>query len=109
MIVVIVATESWVALEFSISIDVGVVVELTGSSELLVLSRDSSHGSVLFQIQSLSGCALSNFLTLVVGRILYLVNLDMLDPKNTFLILVAGQIFCLVDLDMLNPKICSCP
>ena len=68
MIIVVVATESWVALElFLISIDVGVVAELTGSLELLVLSIDTSDGSVLFQIQSLSGCASSNFLTLIAG------------------------------------------
>ena len=90
MIVVFVATESGVALEFSISIYVGVVVELTCSLESLVSFRDTSHGSVLFQIQSLSGCASSNFSTLVVGQIWCLVNLDMLDPKNTFLFLGAG-------------------
>ena len=52
MVVVVVATESWVALKFfSILIDVGVVVELTGLLESLVLSRNASHGLVLFQIQ----------------------------------------------------------
>ena len=82
----------------------GIVVELTCSSESLVLSRDMSHGSVLFQIQILSGCASNIFLTLVVGQIWYLVNLDMLCPKNTFLVLGAGQICCLVNLNMLDPK-----
>ena len=68
IIVVVVATESWVALElFSIWLDVGAVVQLTGSSESLVLSRDMSHGSVLFQIISLSGCAASNCSTFVAG------------------------------------------
>ena len=51
VVVVVVASESWVAFELlSISIDVGVVVELTSSSESLVLSRDTSNGSILFQI-----------------------------------------------------------
>ena len=87
MIVVVGATESWVASKLSsILIDVGVVVELAGSLELLVLSRDTSHGSVLFQTQSSSGYASGNFLTLVVGRIWCLVNLDMLDPKTCFCI-----------------------
>ena len=95
MIVVVVANESLVALELLlISIDIGVVVDLagpfitsmlTGPSESLILFRDTSHGSVLSQIQSLSGCVASNFLTLVAGRIWCLVNLDMLDPKNTSL------------------------
>ena len=102
IIVVVVATESWVALElFSIPIDVVVVVELTGSSELLVSSRDTSHGLVLFHIQSSYGCASSNFLTLVAGRTWCLVNLDMLNPKNTFLFLDAGRICCSVNIDTL--------
>ena len=105
MVVVVVATESWVALElFSISIDVVVVVEFIGSSESLVLSRDTSHGSVLFQIQSLSVCVGSKFLTLVPGQIRCLVNLDILDPKNMFLLLDVSQIWCSVNLDMLDPK-----
>ena len=70
----------------------GVVVKLTCSLESLVSSRDTLHGSVLFQIQSSSGCASNNFLTLVVGRTWCSVNLDRLDPKNTFLILGAGRI-----------------
>ena len=70
MIVVVVATESWVALGLSsISIDIGVVVELTDSSESLVTSRDTSHGSVLFKIQPSSRCTSSNLLTLIVGQI----------------------------------------
>ena len=105
MIVAVVATESCVALElFSISIDVAVIVELTGTSESLVLSRDTSHGSVFFHIQSSSGCASSIFLTLVVGLTWYSVDIDMLDPKNTFLLLGTGRICCLVNLDMLHPK-----
>ena len=69
MIVVVVATESCVTLElFSILIDVVVIVELTGSSESLVLFRDTSHRSVFFHIQSSSGCASSIVLTLVVGQ-----------------------------------------
>ena len=52
-----------------ILIDIGVDVVLTGSFAtsmltgplvLLVLSRDTSHGFVLFQIISSSGCAASN-------------------------------------------------
>ena len=103
MIVVVVATESWIALELIlIFIDIGVVVELTGPLKLLVLYRDMSHGSVLFQIQALSGCVVSKFSTLVAGQIWCSVNLDMLEQKNMFLLLGAGQIFCSVNLDMLN-------
>ena len=90
--VVVVATESCATLVLlSISIDIGVVVVLTnsfvtsmmtGPSVSLLLSRDTSHGSVLFQILSLSGCAASNYLTLVPGRIWYSVVLVMLDPKH---------------------------
>ena len=46
----------------------------------------------------------SKFSTLVTGQIWCLVNLDMLDAKNTVLLLDAGQIWCLVNLDMINPK-----
>ena len=77
--VVAVVTESGATLVFVlILIDIGVVVTLIGSfvtSMLteplvsLILSRDTSHGSVLFQILSLSGCAASNSLTLVAGQI----------------------------------------
>ena len=64
----VVSTDSWVPLEFSsLLIDVVVIVELTSSSESLVSSRDTLHGSVFFHMQSLLGCASSNFLTLVVG------------------------------------------
>ena len=78
--VVVVVAESCAALMLlSNSIDIGVIVVLTGSfvtsiltglSVSLVLSRDTSHGSVLFQILSSFGCAASNPLTLVVGHIL---------------------------------------
>ena len=74
---VVVVTESCVTLvllSILIDIDVGVVLTssfvtsmLTGPSVSLVLSRDKSHGSVLFQIISSSGCAASNYLTLVTG------------------------------------------
>ena len=105
MIVVVVATESCVALElFTIPIDVVAIVELTGSSDSLVLSRDTSHGFVFFYTQSLSGCASSMFLTLVVGQTWCLVNIDMLDPKNAFLLLDAGRICCSVNLDMIDPE-----
>ena len=77
------AAESCAALMLlSISIDIGVVVVvvvvltssfvtsmLTGLLVLLVLSRDTSHGPVLFQILSSSGCAASNSLTLATGRV----------------------------------------
>ena len=93
--VVVVATESSAMLAlWSISIDIGVVVVLTGSfvtsmlpgpSVSLVLPRDTSHWSMLFQIISLSRCAASNSSTLVAGQIWCLVILVMMDPKNTFL------------------------
>ena len=42
---------------------------MTGILVSLVSSRDTSHGSVLFQILSSSECAASNSSTLVAGRI----------------------------------------
>ena len=49
----------------------GYTIEIT-KMQILVLSRDTSHGSVLFHIvQSLSGCASSNFLTLAHNDNLY--------------------------------------
>ena len=66
----VVAIDSWVALESSsLLIDVVVIVVLTGSSESLVLSRDTLFGSVFFHMQSSSGCASSNFL--VFGELRY--------------------------------------
>ena len=92
----VVAIDSWVALESSsLLIDVVVVLVLTGSSDSLVLSRDMLHGSMLFRIQLLSG---------FVGRMWILVNLDMLDPKNTFLLLGGGRTCCSVIIDMVKPK-----
>ena len=94
----------------SLLIDVIVIVVLTGSSDSLVSTRDTLHGSVFFHMQSLLGCASSNFLTLVVGRMWCSMNLDMLNQKNTFLLLGGGQAYCSVIIDMIEPKkICSCP
>ena len=62
----------------SILIDIGVVVVLTGSfvtsmltglSGSLVLSRDTSYESMIFQILSSFGCAATNSLTLVAGQL----------------------------------------
>ena len=88
---VVVVTEFCATLVLlSISIDISVYVALTGSfvtsmltgpSVSLVLSRDTSHGSVLFQILLSSGCAASNSLTLVNGRIWCSMILVILDPK----------------------------
>ena len=90
--VIVVVTESCATLVMlSISIDIGVIVALTGfslTSMLIrpsvssVLFRDTSHGSVLFQILSSSGCAASNSLTLVTGQIWCSVILVMLDSKT---------------------------
>ena len=75
--VVAVVTESCVTfMILSILIDIGVVVAVTdsfvtsmlaGSLVSLVLFRDASHGSMLFQITSASGCAASNCSTFVAG------------------------------------------
>ena len=101
----VVAIDSWVALESSsLLIDVVVIVVLTCSSDSLVLSRDTLHGLVFFHIQSSSGWASSNFLTLVVGWMWCLVNLHMLDPKNTFLLLGGGQTCCSVIIDIVEQK-----
>ena len=75
-------------------IDMNVVVAVTdsfvmsmlvGSLVSLVPSKDTSHGSVLFQIISSFGFAASNCSTFVVGQIWCSVILVMLDPKNTSL------------------------
>ena len=77
--VVVVVTESYATfMLLSSLIDVGVIVAvadsfvtsmLAGSLVSHVLSRDTSHGSVLFQIISLTGCTANNCLTFVAGQI----------------------------------------